>query len=131
MSETIEKAMNLYITTTGRHSSESRFAHLWFGYEDGLVHLLSVVYENGRHTHWYENLRADPHCLLAVDGERYQAEVVAMAPDHATEQRIREMIRTKYGDGPYRQWFGDDPMVPVIMRVTGPAPHGVKATPYE
>jgi hypothetical protein len=117
MDEALAKGINLYIRTTGRHTGAPRPVHLWFAYEDGHVFLLSLVHEDGGHTHWYRNLRKDPECLLDLADRRYRAVAVSMDPDPELEARIRSMFREKYGERPYRRWFGDEPMTPVTVRV--------------
>ncbi len=130
MSNPFEIQMNLYIRTTGRHSGQTRPVHLWFAYADGLVYLLSLVYKDGSTTHWCRNLRTNPHCLLDVCDERFQAELVSAEPNDALEQRIRDMFRTRYGKRPYEQWFGDDPMLPVVVRVRDEEPPSAAVNPY-
>jgi len=116
----LTKASNLYIETTGRHSGQAARAHLWYAYESGQLYLLSVVYGDGRTTHWYRNLREAPECLVEVNGQAFEARATSLEPDAELEARVREMFRAKYGERPYQNWFGRDAMIPVVLEVPHP-----------
>ena len=70
----------LLLTTRGRSTGKLRRTALIYGEDRGRY---VVVASNGgakTHPHWYRNLAADPHVLVQVAGDRFEARARTAGP---------------------------------------------------
>jgi deazaflavin-dependent oxidoreductase (nitroreductase family) len=89
----------LLLTTTGRHSGRRRTTPMMFIPEGD--DLLVIASNAGARTHpdWFHNVVADPHVVVEVKGETYEA--TAEVPEGGERDRIFASVVERY------PFFGD------------------------
>ena len=82
--------MNIWLTTTGRHSGQQREIPL-YGWEDGeRVVIVGSRGGSARHPAWVHNLRANPHATLKIG--RPTRSVTAREVDGEERARLWELV---------------------------------------
>lgn len=91
-----------YLETIGRKSGQPRETEIWFGYEAGVIFILSG---GGLDKDWVRNFRKTPRVRFRV-GETWVKGTARLVDDPVLEARIRRMVAGKYygfdpdGDAP-------------------------------
>lgn len=92
-----------YLETIGRVSGEPRETEIWFGYERGMIYILSG---GGLAKDWVRNFRKTPRVRFRV-GETWVSGTARVVDDPLLAARIRRVVAGKY----YRfDPDGDDPL---------------------
>ncbi|CAN5751181.1 MAG: nitroreductase/quinone reductase family protein [Thermomicrobiales bacterium] len=83
-----------YLETTGRVSGQAREVEIWFGYENGMIYLLSG---GGLGKDWTRNIQKSPAVRFRV-GDVRVAGTARVVDDPILEARIRRVVGGKYYD---------------------------------
>lgn len=81
-----------YLTTTGRRSGRPHRIEIWYAVQGGTLYLLAGA---GRASDWVQNLRAEPHVTVELDGVAWHGTARVVEPgDEAA--RARALVHGKY-----------------------------------
>jgi deazaflavin-dependent oxidoreductase (nitroreductase family) len=89
----LERAREVEITVTGRHSGREITNPVWFVEEGGKLYLVPV---RGSDADWYRNVLTTPTIRLAADGAETTATATPVT-DPAKVGEVVEKFRAKYG----------------------------------
>lgn len=81
-----------YLTTTGRRSGRPHEIEIWFGYDSGVLYLLSG---GGRRSDWVANLIADDAVRIRI-GAAQSAATARIVAEPGEDARARRLVAAKY-----------------------------------
>jgi deazaflavin-dependent oxidoreductase (nitroreductase family) len=81
-----------YLETIGRASGQPRETEIWFGYEHGVIYILSG---GGLEKDWVRNARKQPRVRFRVGGT-WVTGTLRIVADAAEEARARRVVSGKY-----------------------------------
>jgi deazaflavin-dependent oxidoreductase (nitroreductase family) len=85
-----------YLTTIGRRTGQPHRIEIWFVAEDGRVYLLSGGRER---SDWVRNLQANPQVTVELGDETLAGVARVLQPGTVEDQRVRELLVSKYREG--------------------------------
>ncbi len=91
-----------YLETIGRVSGQKRKTEIWFGYERGMIYILSG---GGLNKDWIRNFRKTPDVRFRV-GDVWVEGTARVVEDNVLDARVRRVVAAKYhhfdpdGDAP-------------------------------
>ena len=92
-----------YLETIGRVSGQPRETEIWFGYEQGMIYILSG---GGLGKDWGRNFQKMPRVRFRV-GDTWVSGTAGVVDNPALEARIRRVVAGKYY---HFDPDGDDPL---------------------
>jgi len=92
-----------YLETIGRVSGQPRETEIWFGYEQGMIYILSG---GGLAKDWVRNFQKTPRVRFRV-GATWFSGTTRVVDDPVLEARIRRVVAGKYY---HFDPDGDDPL---------------------
>ena len=114
--ETLWRAEELVLTTTGRRTGRPHRVTLWFVYDGSAIWLRTDAV-----TDWYKNLERDARCRVAAAGVELEAQRVAVQDEPDALRRLVDLLRAKYGAEWVADWYVERGRIPVRLRVDAAA----------
>jgi deazaflavin-dependent oxidoreductase (nitroreductase family) len=100
-----------YVTTVGRRTGRPHRIEIWFAAEDGLVYLLSGGRER---SDWVRNLQANAHVTVELGDQTHAGVARVLQAGTFEDQRARELLVDKYGEGGNLDEWGRSSLAVVI-----------------
>jgi len=84
----------LLLTTTGAKSGQSRTTPMMFHRDGDRLMVIASNIGAAKHPDWYVNLVANPHVVVEVGAERFEATAVPLTGDE--RERLWTMLKQSY-----------------------------------
>jgi deazaflavin-dependent oxidoreductase (nitroreductase family) len=110
----------LLLTTTGAMSGQSRTTPMMFHPDDDCLLVIASNIGAPQHPDWYLNLRANPHVIVEIADERFDA--MAAPLEGSERERLWTMLKQTY------PFFADHEaktsrVIPVVALTRAPSRH--------